>query len=125
MAVPHGCTNRTKGIAGMDESDTGTVNAAKTFAVAVRSLREAAGMTQRELAERVRELGTPADATSISRIESGARDLQLSDAGIVSAALGSTLGEMLGGGPDGDELVRLRAFRRQVEQSVSELPRRG
>lgn len=56
-----------------------------TFWAAMRSIRIAKGLTQEQLAERIRE---KADAPWISRVESGQKDISLRTALQIAKALG-------------------------------------
>lgn len=53
----------------------------------VRAYREARGWTQRQLADRLRELGWPLDDTAITRVEKGQRSLRVAQARQIAAAL--------------------------------------
>lgn len=62
----------------------------RLFAARVRELREAAEMTQADLAARMR-----VPRTNVVRLESGARDVPISTVARVAKALGVRPGELL------------------------------
>jgi len=61
----------------------------------VRSAREALGMTQGALAQRLRELGWEIDATGVTRIEKGTRSVRVSQLHLLGLALGVTPGDLI------------------------------
>ncbi len=61
----------------------------------IRQSREATGMTQHELAEALRWGGWQIDDTAITRIESGARSLRVSQLTMVAVALGVSPASLL------------------------------
>lgn len=66
------------------------------FAAAVKRLRETRGLSQAQLAERLRELGNANfHPTTIGRIESGARGVRLAEARAIAVALDSNVSDMV------------------------------
>jgi transcriptional regulator with XRE-family HTH domain len=65
------------------------------FGKRVRAQREGGGFTQRELSERLAELGIKLDTSAITRIESGSREPRLKEAFAIALALGVSLTALL------------------------------
>lgn len=66
-----------------------TPTASDTFAERVRAARLAAGLTQQQLCDRLKdEAAVRLDTSAITRIESGRRDPRLSEALAIAAVLG-------------------------------------
>lgn len=76
----------------------------------MRVLRDAAGLSQRRLAERLAAEGLTLDASAITRIEQGKRDLKLAEAVAIAKVLGMSVAQMAGVEelPDNQTLERLR-----------------
>lgn len=69
----------------------------RRFGRAVRHMRDAAGLSQPELARAFAEDGgTPRDATGITRLERGSRRVGLGEAVILARVLGTTVDKMIG-----------------------------
>ncbi|WP_082690207.1 helix-turn-helix transcriptional regulator [Mycobacterium sp. M26] len=69
--------------------------AADRFGKRVKTQREGAGWSQRELSEKLAELGVKLDTSAITRIENGSRDPRLREATAIAHALGVSLKELL------------------------------
>ena len=65
------------------------------FAERVRALREAADMTQGQLAERLTQLGFPIHQTGVAKVELGQRPVRLNEAAAFAAALRVPAGDLL------------------------------
>ena len=61
----------------------------------VRSRRKELGLTQAELADRMRERGVTIDATGITRIEKGTRTLRIDEAQTLAQSLWTTFSEIV------------------------------
>jgi transcriptional regulator with XRE-family HTH domain len=61
---------------------------AEYFAINLRAAREAIGLSQTDLAERIRELGHPCTQATIWKLEQGHREPKLSEAVAIGRALG-------------------------------------
>jgi transcriptional regulator with XRE-family HTH domain len=57
------------------------------FAIRLREAREAHGWRQQDLADRMSELGSPMDRTTLAKIEKGKREARLGEAVALAAAL--------------------------------------
>jgi transcriptional regulator with XRE-family HTH domain len=77
----------------------------QTAARRVRYLRERLGWSQRDLADRLRNLGAPIDRASVARLETGKRGLSVDEAMRLAAALNVAPVHLLVD-PDGDEPVQ-------------------
>lgn len=73
----------------------------------VREIRRGQMLTQRQLSDRLRELGWDIDNTAVVRIEGGHRALQLRQLGLLAAALRVEIADLL---PTG-ESTYLAGFR--------------
>ncbi len=72
-------------------SGTEPVPAGDIFAAAVFAGRQAAGLTQKQLADRMTETGARMHPNTISKIESGDRPVSLSEAVQFARLFGSSL----------------------------------
>jgi transcriptional regulator with XRE-family HTH domain len=77
------------------EEQPGT-RAAEQFAARLRDTRLARGVTQVDLAERMRERGHAYVQQTIVKIEQGERVVRINEAADLAASLGASLGELLG-----------------------------
>lgn len=59
----------------------------KEFGASVASFRKANGLSQRQMADILKERGLPVDASAISRIEKGGRSVRLSEALLIADVL--------------------------------------
>lgn len=84
---------------------------ADRFGSRVRLVREARGLSQRELARLLTEAGYRIDASAITRVERGERAARLPEAVAIAAVLETTVGELLGesDAPASRRLAGLRA----------------
>jgi transcriptional regulator with XRE-family HTH domain len=89
-------------------------------------------MSQRELADRLRELGMDVDASAVSRIEKGVRAIRLSEAEAIARVFGSPIEAFLRAPDQADPEVVLRyadavvdaqGFLLQAARRVDELQR--
>lgn len=71
-------------------------NGADAFSGDVRGRRAAAGLTVRQVADRLADHGASIDPSGISRIENGQRMPRLDEALALAAVFGATLEEMVG-----------------------------
>lgn len=74
------------------------MNLDQRFGASMKALRIERGWSQRDLASQLINKRMPVDASAVSRMESGARSLRLSEAGLVAEALGVTVSDMLSDG---------------------------
>ncbi|MFD6134583.1 helix-turn-helix domain-containing protein [Isoptericola sp. NPDC060257] len=61
----------------------------------VRQVRENRGLTQRELANRLRAAGWQIDTTALTRIENGSRSLRVAQLDLIATALESSIFELV------------------------------
>lgn len=67
----------------------------QNFATQIRPAREAASMTQADLAKRLRNYGVDIDPSGIARMEQGRRSVRLNEAFGLSQILGIPLADMI------------------------------
>jgi transcriptional regulator with XRE-family HTH domain len=82
-----------------------TMQASDVFRLRLRDLRAARGMTQADLAVRMRATGNPMSMTAIQKVEAGQRGISLDEAFALTEALQGVPSYMLT--PPGDKLIRL------------------
>lgn len=75
-------------------------NLGVTFGAGVRAARERLGWTQQQLSDRLLEHDLRMDTSAITRVESGSRDVRLSEAARIATALGATLDQLVPQPPD-------------------------
>lgn len=71
------------------------VRAAERFAARLRDVRLARGVTQAELADRMRDRGHAYVQQTIVKIEQGERVVRITEAGDLAASLGASLGDLM------------------------------
>ena len=89
------------------------------FGRRLRSIRQQAGMTQRQLAEGMTLVGHRMVPSAISKIESGDRPISLSEAACLAGLLGVTVAALAGDAPaaDGDLIaarIAVKALRDEL-----------
>lgn len=90
---------------------------AEYFAINLRQAREAAGLSQVELAEKVRELGHSCTQATIWKLEQGHREPKLAEAAAIGRALDLTLWTDLTRKPEAFQLeLTVEQARRRVYQ---------
>lgn len=89
------------------------------FGKRVKSQREAVGWSQRELSERLAELGVKLDTSAITRIENGSRDPRLKEATAIAHALEIRFSELLNFNED--PWAALYSARVDLEKATSQL----
>lgn len=77
----------------------------------IRELREGADLTQRELADRLRERGWQIDPTALTRIEAGTRSVRVSQLFLIADALSVTVSELIADQSNVVGDLRLKASR--------------
>ncbi|QUI32471.1 helix-turn-helix domain-containing protein [Streptomyces alfalfae] len=77
-----------------EQAEAGRV-AEEVFLQQMRRRRQAWGLSQAELAERVSSLGETIYQQTIAKIESGSRAVKLQEADLIARALGTSVAEML------------------------------
>lgn len=90
----------------------------------VRVFREGNGLTQRELAEKLSQLGWRVDNTAVARIEAGTREMRAGQLALVAQALGRAPGELYEADRTSQasmELLRLMQKQAGMQASVVEL----
>lgn len=86
----------------------------QNFGDALRSGREDAGLTQRALAESLRDRGVNLDQAAIARMEKGEREPKLTEAQVIADVLGFSLESI--GASDNPTVVRLRSLVEKLRQ---------
>lgn len=101
----------------------------KTFALKLRARREAAGLTQQQLAGQVNAAGYRMYQSTIAKIETGSRAIRLNDAVALAAALDLPLTDLLDDGDASHRAVTaariLRAAERQLREKIAAQVLRG
>jgi transcriptional regulator with XRE-family HTH domain len=102
-------------------NDLGPVG--RQVARSIEALREDRRLTQKELADRVTALGRPATMQMISKIEQGARRVDVDDLAALAQALGVTPADLLhapAGAPPDHPAVRVaRSLALQIEELLA------
>lgn len=79
----------------------------RNFIAHMKALRRQQGMTQTDLARKVKSFGHPFHQQTVQRIENGERPVRLDEANVITIVLGTSLGAMTDSAVTGDaELVR-------------------
>ncbi len=101
----------------LDSVDTSAFDAA--FGRRVRELREAAGLTQRQLASQMTAAGHTMHQTTIAKIEAGQRPVLVKESSALAGVLGVSQADMMPGpdGPD-DPIARVRIW--ALERLIAE-----
>lgn len=81
-----------------------------------------AGMSQRELAEQLRDRGLTFDTAAVSRVESGKRSVRLAEAVTIASVLGVPLEMLVSGGRESPAAAYDKAITR-ADQAVTDLRR--
>ena len=84
-----------------------TLTPSQAFARSVKSARQLRNWNQKQLAERLTELGVPTHQATVARVEKKKRGVSLDDAVAFSLALDMPLIEMIGGAAVADYSVAL------------------
>src|SRR6185437_14748918 len=88
----------------------------------LRRMRNEAGLTQRQLADKMSEAGITMYQSTIGKIEAGLRTVSIGEAVQFAAALGVQLSDIINGQMSGLISARLRVTR--LEYQASNLTRR-
>lgn len=89
----------------------------------LKALRQAAGLTQTELAARLTDEGHPFAQQTVLKVERGTRPLKLDEAVDLANILDVTVGDLIFSRADGDalaEMMRAETMRRHAERELEE-----
>jgi transcriptional regulator with XRE-family HTH domain len=93
----------------------------RILGVRLRALREEAGMTQAQLAERMTRLGFPMHQTTVAKIEANQRPVTVNEAVLLASVVGFTLQDLLADPAADKETAALREELRQATARRLEL----
>jgi transcriptional regulator with XRE-family HTH domain len=88
----------------------------RIFGQRLRVLREEAGMTQAQLAERMTGQGFPMHQTTIGKIEANQRPVRVNEASMLAGILGLQLSDLLA---DPDLTAEVAELREELEQALA------